>query len=121
MNVAPIQRRMCCGSPTLSCRHPKSSCNWAACYGAVVSLDDITSRLRMDPSLTARLIRIANSAAFASSEPVASVEDAVTLIGFDEVHRLVDSRCWSALGTETCRYTASRRNASWKIRYLAPF
>jgi len=63
-----------------------------------VSLDDITSRLRMDPSLTARLIRIANSAAFASSEPVASVEDAVTLIGFDEVHRLVGFAMLERLG-----------------------
>jgi HD-like signal output (HDOD) protein len=52
-------------------------------------LDEVTNRVRRDPALTARLIRIANSAAFAETEPVASVEDAVALIGFKEVHRIV--------------------------------
>lgn len=54
-----------------------------------VILEEVTVRIRRDPALTARLIRIANSAAFASTEPVSSVEDAVTLIGFEEVHRIV--------------------------------
>jgi HD-like signal output (HDOD) protein len=50
---------------------------------------EITSRLKRDQALTSRLIRIANSAVFAGTEPVASVEDAISLIGFQEVHRLV--------------------------------
>jgi HD-like signal output (HDOD) protein len=54
-----------------------------------VDLDAIVVPLKRDPSLTARLVRIANSAAYAQSEPVASVEDAANLIGFREVHRLV--------------------------------
>jgi HD-like signal output (HDOD) protein len=54
-----------------------------------VALDDITSRLKRDPALTAQLIRIANSAVYTGVEPVASVEDAVTLIGFKDVHRIV--------------------------------
>lgn len=63
-----------------------------------VDLDEITSRLRRDPSLTAQLIRIANSAAFAPTEPVSSVEDAVTLIGFEEVHRIVGFAMLERLG-----------------------
>lgn len=63
-----------------------------------VDLDEIATRIKRDPALTARLIRIANSAAFASSEPVASVEDAVTLIGFEEVHRLVGFAMLERLG-----------------------
>jgi HD-like signal output (HDOD) protein len=54
-----------------------------------VDLDRIVVPLKRDPSLTARLVRIANSAAYAQAEPVASVEDAAKLIGFREVHRLV--------------------------------
>jgi HD-like signal output (HDOD) protein len=54
-----------------------------------VALEDITSRLKRDPALTAQLIRIANSAVYTGIEPVASVEDAVTLIGFKDVHRIV--------------------------------
>lgn len=63
-----------------------------------VDLDEVTSRLRRDPALTARLIRIANSAVFAPTEPVASVEDAVTLIGFEEVHRIVGFAMLERLG-----------------------
>jgi HD-like signal output (HDOD) protein len=56
---------------------------------ASIDLDEVTSRVKRDPALTARLIRIANSAAFAAAEPVASAEGAVALIGFREVHRIV--------------------------------
>jgi HD-like signal output (HDOD) protein len=54
-----------------------------------VNLERIVVPLRRDPALAARLIRIANSAAYAQSEPVATVEEAASLIGFREVHRLV--------------------------------
>jgi HD-like signal output (HDOD) protein len=54
-----------------------------------VELRDIALQLKRDPTLTARLIRLGNSAAFAQSEPVASVEVAINLAGFQEVHRLV--------------------------------
>jgi len=53
------------------------------------SLDDVAAQLKHDSSLAARLLRIANSAAFAQSEPVASIEDAAALIGLQELHRLV--------------------------------
>jgi HD-like signal output (HDOD) protein len=52
-------------------------------------IDDVTAILKRDVALTSRLIRTANSAAFAQDHPVASVEEAVTLIGFQEVFRLV--------------------------------
>jgi HD-like signal output (HDOD) protein len=54
-----------------------------------VSLDRVVVPLRQDPALAARLIRTANSAAYAQEEPVASIEAAATVIGFHEVHRLV--------------------------------
>jgi HD-like signal output (HDOD) protein len=53
------------------------------------SITEVTAILRRDVGLASRLIGTANSAAFAQSRPVATVEDAVTLIGFQEVYRLV--------------------------------
>ncbi len=53
------------------------------------ALGDVAAHLKHDSALAARLLRIANSAAFAQSEPVASIEDAAALIGLKEIHRLV--------------------------------
>jgi HD-like signal output (HDOD) protein len=53
------------------------------------ALEDVAVHLKHDSALAARLLRIANSAAFAQSEPVASIEDAAALIGFQDVHRLI--------------------------------
>ena len=53
------------------------------------ALEDVAVHLKHDSTLAARLLRIANSAAFAQSEPVASIEAAAALIGMQDVHRLV--------------------------------
>lgn len=53
------------------------------------ALGDVAVHLKHDSTLAARLLRIANSAAFAQSEPVASIEDAAALIGLKDVHRLI--------------------------------
>lgn len=52
-------------------------------------LGEITTHLKRDSALAARLLRIANSAAFAQSGGVASIEDAAALIGYEKIHRLV--------------------------------
>jgi len=52
-------------------------------------LEAITAHLKCDTALAARLLRMANSAAFAQQAPVASIDDAAALIGFQEIHRLV--------------------------------
>ncbi|PAW68817.1 MAG: hypothetical protein B9S34_01220 [Opitutia bacterium Tous-C1TDCM] len=54
-----------------------------------VESKDIVHLLRQDPALVARLIRMANSAAYGRAEPAGSIEDAVMSVGFQEVHRLV--------------------------------
>lgn len=54
-----------------------------------VSSDDVVALLRQDSSLVSRIIRMANSAAYARAEPAGSIEEAVAAIGFREVHRLV--------------------------------
>jgi HD-like signal output (HDOD) protein len=52
-------------------------------------LGEVAIQLKHDSALASRLLRIANGAAFAQSEPVGSVEEAAALIGFAEIHRLV--------------------------------
>jgi HD-like signal output (HDOD) protein len=52
-------------------------------------LEEVSRLLKQDVSLAARLIRVANSAVFAQDLEVASVEDAVSLVGFREIYRLV--------------------------------
>ncbi len=54
-----------------------------------VNSADVVARLRQDATLVSRIIRMANSAAFARAEPAGSIEEAVAAIGFREVHRLV--------------------------------
>jgi HD-like signal output (HDOD) protein len=50
---------------------------------------DVTELLKQDPSLVARLIRMANSAAYGRGDAVSTIEGAVSTVGFAEVHRLV--------------------------------
>lgn len=50
---------------------------------------EVVALLRRDASLVSRLLRMANSAAYARAEPIGAIEDAVVAVGFGEVHRLV--------------------------------
>lgn len=65
-----------------------------------VELRDVAKLLKRDSALTARLIALANSAAFAQAEPVASIEVAINLAGFQEVHRLVGLALLEQFGDE---------------------
>lgn len=51
-------------------------------------LDEIAVLLKRDTALAARIIRISNSAAYGSGSRVASIEEAVSRVGFSEVYRL---------------------------------
>jgi c-di-GMP phosphodiesterase len=55
--------------------------------------DDVQELLRRDPALTYRLLRIANGAANGLSQPVASIRDAVVLLGMARL------RAWMVLIT----------------------
>ena len=50
---------------------------------------EVTDLLKQDPALAARIIRMANSAAYGRAVPAASIDEAVGCVGFAEVHRLV--------------------------------
>lgn len=50
---------------------------------------DIVALLKRDAAIVSRVLRMANSAAYARAEPIGAIEDAVIAVGFAEVHRLV--------------------------------
>ena len=54
-----------------------------------VSVGEITRRISADQVLSARLLRLANSAYYHVSRTVATVDDAVTMLGFINVRTLV--------------------------------
>jgi HD-like signal output (HDOD) protein len=60
--------------------------------------DEIIHVLRRDAAMVARILRVANSAAFARTEPIGSIEEAVLTIGFAEVHRVVGAIAAFQLG-----------------------
>lgn len=49
----------------------------------------IVNMLSYDPSLTANILRISNSAYFAAANPTADLQEAVTRLGFQQVYQLV--------------------------------
>jgi HD-like signal output (HDOD) protein len=51
-------------------------------------LNDVTALLKCDASLTARIIRIANTPAYTVGVPYASLEQALARIGFGEIYRI---------------------------------
>ncbi|OWY40987.1 HDOD domain-containing protein [Xenophilus sp. AP218F] len=54
-----------------------------------VNIDEITDKVGHDQVLTARVLRLANSARFGGSRQVGSLDDAVILLGFDNLRVLV--------------------------------
>lgn len=56
-----------------------------------VSIDDIAKKLAADPVLSARLLRLANSAYYHVSRSIGTVQDALTMLGFVTVRTLVIS------------------------------
>ncbi|HND63141.1 MAG TPA: HDOD domain-containing protein [Opitutaceae bacterium] len=51
-------------------------------------LSEVTRLLRRDAGLTARIIRVANSAYYGAGLPASSLEEALARVGFREVYRL---------------------------------
>src|SRR5689334_16417778 len=52
------------------------------------SMDQISEVVELDPRLTAKYLRLANSPAFLTAETISCVEDALVRIGMNEVRKL---------------------------------
>jgi HD-like signal output (HDOD) protein len=60
-----------------------------------VPFEKVRNAIAKDPALTAKLIRLANSARFGLPRAVASVDDAITLVGLNQVRTLGLAACMS--------------------------
>jgi putative nucleotidyltransferase with HDIG domain len=65
------------------------------------SVRDITSRIRTDPSLTTRLLRMANSAFYATRTHITEVERAVVVLGFRTTRNVVAA---AAVASHYCAF-----------------
>lgn len=54
-----------------------------------ISFKDLEDMIKVDPSLTARILKIANSALFARQREIKSLQMAITLLGFNNLKSLV--------------------------------
>ncbi len=63
-------------------------------------LTDVTALLRCDAALTARIMRIANSAMYNTGAPYGSLEQALARVGFSEVYRLTGFAATAQLSDE---------------------
>lgn len=66
---------------------------------ANTSLSDITDLVNTDASLTTRVLRLSNSAAFAQDQPMDTLDEAINRVGFREVFKLVGMAAASDLFT----------------------
>ena len=71
----------------------------AASKNPDVSVSEIVSLVRTDPTLSARILRIANSAAFSRGEPIGTLDGAIERIGFSQINLLVGGVVSSQLFT----------------------
>lgn len=52
------------------------------------ALEEVCDLLKRDMSLTARILQLSNSSYFAPGIPIASLEEAVGFVGYDEIYRI---------------------------------
>lgn len=59
-------------------------------------LDDIAKKVSADQALTAKVLRLANSAKFGGNRTIGSVNDAIVRMGFDALRTLVLASCFTS-------------------------
>ena len=53
-----------------------------------VDVDEISKKVAMDQALTAKVLRLANSAHYGASRSVANTNDAIVLLGFNTLRTM---------------------------------
>ena len=89
-----------------------------------VSLDNIASKLATDPALSAKLLRLANSAYYHVSRSICTVNDAVMMLGFVTVRTLIISSGLvngfkSAAGLDLKQFWSYSLNTAVVAKWLA--
>jgi len=68
-----------------------------------VDLEDVTALLRLDAALTARIMRVANSAVYCQGEAYSSIEQALARIGFGEVYMIAGFAAIAQMANQNLR------------------
>jgi HD-like signal output (HDOD) protein len=68
-----------------------------------IDLDDVTALLRVDAALTARIIRVANSAVYCQGEPYSSIEQALARVGFSEIYMIASFAAMAQITDQNLR------------------
>jgi HD-like signal output (HDOD) protein len=76
-----------------------------------IPLEKIRSAISKDPALTAKLIRLANSARFGLARKVGSVDDAIAMVGLNQVRTLCLAAC---MGDSFPMASGINREEFWK-------
>ena len=90
------------------------------------NFDEVVRIISMDQSLTAKLLQICNSAFFGQSEPVSTVAEAVSRVGYQSVYLLVatinGSNCFpcpSPKGVDTGKLWRHSITAAFNAKFVA--
>ena len=76
-----------------------------------IPFEKVRAAISKDPALTAKLIRLANSARFGLPRQVASLDDAITMVGLNQVRTLALASCMSGVFKDASGVDAE---AFWK-------
>ncbi len=69
----------------------------AAMRNPNVGVDEIVAVVQLDAALSARVMRLSNSAFFGRGEPLSNLDEAINRVGFQEIYRLVGAAMSSQL------------------------
>lgn len=75
-----------------------------------IDSDRIVRLITYDPSLTASVLQLCNSASLGSASPVVHLDEAVVRLGFDQVYRLVAA----TVGARTLKRHNDEANLLWR-------
>lgn len=83
--------------------------------------DEVLGMIKLDPGLTGRILRRANSAALSSGNRIGSIEEAVARIGYFEVNRLLLESVTHRLLARPLRCYGLASGALWRASLACAF
>ena len=83
--------------------------------------NEIVGLIRLDPSLTAQVLRLSNSVYYAMGTPSCDLEDAVARIGFREVYKLVAMVCGQHLFNHAIQSLFMGKGEMWEYSLATGF
>lgn len=83
------------------------------------TLDDVVDTVQLDPILTARIVRVANSPIYLRGEPVISISEAIAYIGTQETSQIVGVMVASRLFAEGLPHYKIDCDALWNASAAA--